>query len=113
MDIDLVYMWVDGNDPDWQKKKACYADEDRNRSEETSGKCRYVQNDELKYSLRSVEEYAPWIHRVFIVTEWHAHSAAEAQGHSARILALSGQAHEHGGRNCAPLRVVLHESPAP
>ena len=69
MDIDLVYMWVDGNDPDWRKKKAFYAGEDLAHSEELSGKCRYVQNDELKYSLRSVEKYAPWIHRIFIVTD--------------------------------------------
>ena len=32
-------------------------------------KGRYADNDELKYSLRSVEKYAPWIRRVFIVTD--------------------------------------------
>ena len=30
--------------------------------------CRYVQIDELKFSLRSVNEYMPWIHHIFIVT---------------------------------------------
>ena len=30
---------------------------------------RYVNNDELKYSLRSVERYAPWIRKIFIVTD--------------------------------------------
>ena len=30
---------------------------------------RYADNDELKYSLRSIEKYAPWIHRIFIVTD--------------------------------------------
>ena len=67
-DIDLVYLWVDGNDPKWvEKRNACIG-----RPEEGSGvncKGRYADNDELKYSLRSVELYAPWIRRIFIVTD--------------------------------------------
>ncbi len=67
-DIDLVYLWVDGSDPKWvEKRNACIG-----RSEEKSGlncKGRYADNDELKYSLRSAELYAPWIRRIFIVTD--------------------------------------------
>ena len=33
-----------------------------------SGMNRYRDNDELRYSLRSLEKYAPWIRRIFIVT---------------------------------------------
>ena len=29
---------------------------------------RFRDNDELKYSLRSIEKFAPWIRKVFIVT---------------------------------------------
>eukprot|EP00794_Sanderia_malayensis_P020317 gene20317-22316_t len=29
---------------------------------------RFADNDELKYSLRSVDKYAPWIRKIFIVT---------------------------------------------
>lgn len=68
MDIDLVYLWVDGNDPQWKAKhNACIG-----RTEEQSAvNCdgRYADNDELKYSLRSIERYAPWIRKVFIVTD--------------------------------------------
>ena len=67
-DIDLVYLWVDGSDPQWvEKRNACIG-----RPEEGSGvncKGRYADNDELKYSLRSVELYAPWIRRIFIVAD--------------------------------------------
>lgn len=66
--IDLVYLWVNGNDPVWREK--------RNRvigkTEEMSAvNCegRYADNDELKYSLRSAALYAPWIRRIFIVTD--------------------------------------------
>ena len=36
---------------------------------QVAGECRYVENDELRYSLRSVEKFAPWIRRVYIVTD--------------------------------------------
>lgn len=33
------------------------------------GECRFVENDELRYSLRSAERYAPWIRRIYILTD--------------------------------------------
>ena len=68
MEIDLVYLWVDGNDPVWQAKRNTII----GKPVEKSGvNCegRYANNDELKFSLRSIEKYAPWIHRIFIVTD--------------------------------------------
>ena len=29
---------------------------------------RFEDNEELRYSLRSLEQYAPWVRRIFIVT---------------------------------------------
>jgi len=68
MDIDLVYLWVDGSDPEWQAKRNAFIG---NEGENTSVNCegRYANNDELKYSLRSVEKHAPWIRKIFIVTD--------------------------------------------
>ena len=67
-DIDLVYLWVDGNDPKWQKKRSSlFKKIGINTSINFNG--RYSNNDELKYSLRSVERYAPWIRKIFIVTD--------------------------------------------
>lgn len=66
--IDLVYLWVDGNDPQWQAKRNAII----GRTEEQSAvNCdgRYTDNDELKYSLRAIEMYASWIRRIFIVTD--------------------------------------------
>lgn len=66
--IDFVYLWVDGNDPVWQNKRNTFI----GKTQETSPincKGRYANNDELKYSLRSVELYAPWIRNIFIVTD--------------------------------------------
>ena len=66
--IDLVYLWVDGNDPKWQAKRNAFL-ERKVKNSLSSFNGRYVNNDELKYSLRSVERYAPWIRKIFIVTD--------------------------------------------
>lgn len=66
--IDLVYTWVDGNDPAWHTERNRYM---KNATAETAGnnsEARWIENDELKFSLRSVEKYAPWINSVYIVT---------------------------------------------
>ncbi len=67
-EVDFVYLWVDGNDPAWQaKRNAVIGKTDSNPSADCKG--RYADNDELKYSLRSLEKYAPWIRNIFIVTD--------------------------------------------
>ncbi|MEE1287136.1 MAG: stealth family protein [Bacteroidaceae bacterium] len=67
-DIDIVYLWVDGNDPIWRAKRDAFIGK---TSEESSRNCegRYADNDELKYSLRSIEKHAPWIRNIYIVTD--------------------------------------------
>lgn len=68
IDIDLIYLWVDGNDPKWLEKKHRITGNFDNESE-INNKGRYANNDELKYSLRSVEKYIPWINNIYIVTD--------------------------------------------
>lgn len=67
-EVDLVYLWVDGNDPEWLAKKQLVAGKEIDHSE-TNNKGRYINNDELKYSLRSVERCVPWVRKIFIVTD--------------------------------------------
>jgi hypothetical protein len=68
--IDLVYTWVNGNDPAWQEKEAAYKITGLNPSALSKG--RLFDNDELRFSLRSVEKYAPWINHIYIVTDHQA-----------------------------------------
>ena len=65
--IDLVYLWVDGNDPKWLEKREPFLEKKRTNSLKNFRS--YFNNDELKYSLRSVERYAPWIRKIFILTD--------------------------------------------
>ncbi|XP_018315391.1 N-acetylglucosamine-1-phosphotransferase subunits alpha/beta isoform X1 [Mycetomoellerius zeteki] len=62
--IDVVYTWVNGSDPmflESLQKHVSIVD----LSAVTS---RFSDKDELRYSLRSLEMYAPWVRHVYIVT---------------------------------------------
>ncbi|MEU1144415.1 stealth family protein [Streptomyces sp. NPDC005863] len=69
--IDLVYTWVDGSDPDLTARRESFRtgpDAPRIHARET-GTSRYTSRNELKYSLRSVEMYAPFIRNIYLVTD--------------------------------------------
>lgn len=82
--IDLVYLWVDGEDENWLKKKAHYQSE--KCEEEAIKKCRFISNDELKYSLRSVEKNASWINKIYIVTDDQIPSWLNLKNDKVRIV---------------------------
>lgn len=65
--IDAVYTWVDGNDPEWLESKNEYSPTDAVH-EEVDSDARYVSRDELRYSLRSMHDFAPWIRNIYVVT---------------------------------------------
>ena len=69
--VDVVYTWVDDSDDNWLEKKKRTLEKyaDHQASEEVSGASRFRNNGELKYSVRSVMKFAPWIRKVFIVTD--------------------------------------------
>lgn len=70
MDIDLVYLWCDGDDPEWlEKKNEALKKLGKKPDKNAINNCRFIQSDELLYSLRSVEKFAPWIRNIFIVTD--------------------------------------------
>jgi len=59
---------VDGNDPEWIRKKSEHLGEDPSKLTDRSSP-RYYNMDELKYSLRSVHKYANWINNIYIVVD--------------------------------------------
>ncbi|MEU1184173.1 stealth family protein [Streptomyces sp. NPDC005820] len=71
--IDVVYTWVDDSDPVWRANR----DALRGRlttapggalHEQAANDARYTSRDELRYSLRSIHQYAPWVRNIFLVT---------------------------------------------
>jgi len=65
--IDAVYTWVNGTDPKWVAKRDSYSDKPKN--EDAASAIRFENINELKYSLRSLFKYAPWINNIYIVTD--------------------------------------------
>ena len=65
--IDIVYTWVDDKDKNWQKQKKLYQTQYEFFEDATTNN-RFVDDGLLKYSLRSVQKYAPWINHIYIVT---------------------------------------------
>lgn len=68
--IDLVYTWVDSDDPLWQEEYLAHVDEIRAQALLTASASasRWRSRNELLYSLRSVEMYAPFIRNIYVVT---------------------------------------------
>ncbi|GLY01978.1 MULTISPECIES: stealth family protein [Actinoplanes] len=65
--IDVVYTWVDGTDPAWQRRRAGITGETYHA--ESASAARFLSRDELRYSLRSLHANAPWVRKVWIVTD--------------------------------------------
>nr|WP_240974703.1 stealth family protein [Arthrobacter sp. SF27] len=68
--IDVVFTWVDGTDPEWLKRKASALqihDPDL-FTDSAIDAARFADHDELRYSLRSIEQFAPWVRKIWIVT---------------------------------------------
>jgi hypothetical protein len=91
--IDIVFSWVDGTDLEWQRARAS-----RMQSyvigEGDDHEARFRQLDELRYALRSVHLFAPWIRNIVIVTdsprpEWLADHPRVAVLSSAEFFADS------------------------
>lgn len=72
-EIDAVYLWVNGADRIFQEALSRFLPPARSSpvSEDISPK-RFRDNGELRYSLRSLERYAPWIRRIHLVTNGQA-----------------------------------------
>lgn len=64
--IDFIITWVDGSDPEWQSEKAKYKG-----TKGDARNSRFQDWDTLRYLLRGIEKYAPWVNKVFLVTCGH------------------------------------------
>lgn len=67
-EIDLVFSWVDGSSSEFQRQRAAQM-EGYVVGEGDESAARYRHVDELRYALRSVHMYAPWVRRIFIATD--------------------------------------------
>ncbi|MFJ7587581.1 Stealth CR1 domain-containing protein [Streptomyces sp. NPDC097617] len=71
--VDAVITWVDAADPAWRRRRdrAAHAADvgTARRTGIDLADNRYRDRGELRYCLRSIAAYAPWIRHVFLVTD--------------------------------------------
>ena len=68
MDIDIVILWVDGNDPAWLDQKQRYLPPS---SSDCNSINRYRDWGLLPWWFRSIEGFAPWVRTIHFVTWGH------------------------------------------
>ncbi|MBQ0144378.1 MAG: Stealth CR1 domain-containing protein [Bacteroidales bacterium] len=69
MKIDVVIPWVDGNDPVLKAKRRLYGDPSALSRSDVGGDTRYADLGEIHWCIRSINKFAPFINRIFIVTD--------------------------------------------
>ena len=70
MQIDAVIAWVDGDDPAHAaRREAWLAARKRAPSVRATQPRRFSDNGELRYCLRSLNHHAPWLRRIWLVTD--------------------------------------------
>ena len=70
--IDFIILWFDGNDPAWRAEKQKWealSGIEEMKTDDSCSECRYRSDDKmLRYWLRAVEKFAPWVNKVFIIS---------------------------------------------
>lgn len=68
--IDIVYLWVDGQDVDWRKRRDAVITQLTGKVPEASyDPSRFRDNGELRYSMRSVFQHCDWVRNIILVTD--------------------------------------------
>lgn len=62
--IDFVVTWLDSTDEEWQRQFAYYKEQCTGRTEAA----RFRNMNIFRYWFRAVEQYAPWVNKIFLVT---------------------------------------------
>ena len=72
VDVDVVVAWVDGSDRRHRAERERYfADPggDAKRERSANIERRFSDNDEIRFCLRSIRNYAPWVRTIWLVTD--------------------------------------------
>lgn len=68
--IDFIVTWVNANDLEWRNEKEKW-EKKLEINNKLNGEERYRDWDFMRYWFRTVEKYAPWVNKIFFVTQGH------------------------------------------
>jgi hypothetical protein len=80
--IDFVILWVDNNDPNWQKDFQYYSLKEKGNKSEI----RYRSWDNLQYWFRGVEKFTPWVNNIYFITSGHLPSWLDTTASNLKII---------------------------
>ena len=69
MKIDAVITWVDGDDPKHKLKRQSYGSKRALTTDDVAGNTRYRSVGEIFYCVASLNRFAPWLNKIYIVTD--------------------------------------------
>ena len=69
MKIDAVITWVDGDDPRHRAKREQHGDKRMFSHDDVAGSTRYKSLGEIFYCIASLNRYAQWLNKIYIVTD--------------------------------------------
>ena len=67
--VDAVITWVDGDDPRHKAKREQYGDKRILNRDDVAGSTRYSSLGEIFYCVASLNRFAPWLNKIYIVTD--------------------------------------------
>ena len=80
--IDVVIAWVDGRDRKHRAKRRRYLADpgvDAKPERSATDQRRFSDNDEIRFCLRSIRNYAPWVRTIWLVTDHQVPAAIDRQ----------------------------------
>ncbi len=96
--IDIVIPWVDGNDPKHRRKRLRYNTlKCETKHEDVGGSSRFDSIGEMFYCILSINIFAPFVRKIFIVTD----------GQNPRLEEQLSQMFPEGG--LIPMEIVDHK----
>ena len=94
--IDAVVTWVDGNDERHRAKRMRYGNKAMLSADDVAGNTRYSSVGEIQYCIASINRFAPWINKIYIVTDEQNPEVDNFIKH-------------HFPNRCVPIEIVDHK----
>lgn len=67
--VDAVIAWVDGADPEHRRMRQLHAKSESTVDLEANAATRFADNGELRYCIQLIRKNAPWISKIFLITD--------------------------------------------
>ena len=95
--IDAVITWVDGDDPRHKAKRQLFVTPEMVAEEHIAGATRFSSLGEIFFCVASINRFAPWINKIYIVTD-------EQDPHLEALLS------QHFPQGYIPIEIVDHKT---